>query len=161
MDSSPPLFIKDEDVKDLPEPALELLETYANIPAQDVIPHVLTLVCFLAFLYSNKRHQPRTQVNVNDYQRNEAFVLHPWPCIGRLRFLCPSLPTYAAYPRILTKLKSDSSAALLDVGCCFGQDLRKLVLDGVDPSQLAALDLVPRVLRDGQEALSRRRQAPY
>ncbi|EFY95080.1 methyltransferase [Metarhizium robertsii] len=144
MDSSPPLFIKDEHVKDLPEPALELLETYANIPAQDVIPHVLTL--------------PRTQVDVNDYQRNEAFVLHPWPCIGRLRFLCPSLPTYAAYPRILTKLKSDSSAALLDVGCCFGQDLRKLVLDGVDPSQLAALDLVPefyemgkRLFRDGDK----------
>lgn len=49
MDSSPPLFIKDADVKDLPEPAPELLETYANIPGQDVIPHVLTLICFLAF----------------------------------------------------------------------------------------------------------------
>ena len=55
----------------------------------------------------------------------------------------PSLPSYAAYPAILATLKADSSAALLDVGCCFGQDLRKLVVDGVNPSQLAGLDLKP------------------
>lgn len=37
-------FIRDDDVKELPAAALELLETYANISAKDVIPHVLKLV---------------------------------------------------------------------------------------------------------------------
>lgn len=44
-------FIKDEDVKDIPAPARELLESYANVAPEDILPHVLKLVCFHPCLY--------------------------------------------------------------------------------------------------------------
>lgn len=40
---------------------------------------------------------------------------------------------------------------LLDLGCCFGQDIRKLVADGVPPSQVVGLDLVPEFHELGKE----------
>lgn len=79
---------------------------------------------------------------MNILQRDAGFAVYPWPCIGRLRFLSLNLSTYKEYPDILQTLKSDPSARLLDVGTCFGQDMRKLVADGVDQSHLAGLDLV-------------------
>jgi len=51
----------------------------------------------------------------------------------------------------LSLLKSDPSARLLDVGCCFGQDIRKLIADGVSPSQVSGLDLVPKFHDLGKE----------
>lgn len=39
------------------------------------------------------------------------------------------------------RLKASSSARYLDVGCCFGQDLRQLVFDGVSSHQLVGLDI--------------------
>ena len=59
-----------------------------------------------------------------------------------MRFLRFTLSTYPAYPRILSRLKAVADAAyLLDLGCCFGQDLRKLVVDGVSPAHVAGLDV--------------------
>jgi SAM-dependent methyltransferase len=48
-------------------------------------------------------------------------------------------------------LKNDSTTTLFDVGCCFGQDMRKLVLDGVMPAQVVGLDLVPKFHELGKE----------
>jgi len=117
---------KAEDIEDIPAPARQLLENYAGVPAHEVLPHVLRL-------------------------RDAAFVLYPWPCIGQLRFLRLSLSSYPSYPRILSSLKQDPSTTLLDVGCCFGQDMRKLVLDGVPPTQIVGLDLVPKFNELGKE----------
>lgn len=61
-----------------------------------------------------------------------------------MRFLDFSLSTMPSYDIILSSLSSkEDPKTLLDVGCCFGQDLRKLVVDGAPGSQLVGAELNP------------------
>jgi len=46
------------------------------------------------------------------------------------------------YPTILERLKTGEQN-FLDLGCCFGQELRKLVADGAPPENLYGADLNP------------------
>ncbi|KAI1408090.1 hypothetical protein F5Y13DRAFT_173342 [Hypoxylon sp. FL1857] len=106
------------DVKDIDPAAREVLEKYSGIAPEEVVPHVLAI-------------------------RDKAFALYPWPCIGQMRFLRFSLASYPSYGTVLERLRSDPESRFLDLGCCFGQDIRKLFIDGVKPHQLVGLDLVP------------------
>ena len=48
---------------------------------------------------------------------------------------------HPSYPRILSLLEaSQSQHTLLDIGCCFAQDVRKLVYDGAPSQNLYAWD---------------------
>ena len=47
------------------------------------------------------------------------------------------------YRRLLDHLTTSPSATFLDLGTCLGQDLRKLIYDGVSPSQLHGSDVFP------------------
>ncbi|KAK3942834.1 hypothetical protein QBC46DRAFT_339087 [Diplogelasinospora grovesii] len=105
-------------VKDIDAAARQLLQTYSGIAPEEVLPRALAI-------------------------RDQAFALYPWPCIGQMRFLRFSLASYPAYAGVLERLKSQPECMFLDLGCCFGQDIRKLFIDGVQPSQLVGLDLVP------------------
>ena len=60
-----------------------------------------------------------------------------------MRFIRLSLASYPSYPFVLERLKGSPNSAFLDLGCCFGQDIRKLYIDGVQAKQLVGLDLVP------------------
>lgn len=74
--------------------------------------------------------------------QDAAYKIHAYPCIAMFRFLrtpITSLPNY--HTHILPRLRSPSSALLLDVGCCFGQVIRRLVVDGADPNNLIGTDL--------------------
>ena len=63
------------------------------------------------------------------------------------KFLELSISQQPCYPRILSFLKeSQSQHTLLDLGCCFAQDIRKLVHDGVPPESLYACDLLQSFL---------------
>src|SRR4051812_13987345 len=46
------------------------------------------------------------------------------------QFLDLHLPTTAIYPSLLARLTTQSDK-FLDIGCCFGQEIRQLILDGV------------------------------
>jgi len=66
----------------------------------------------------------------------------PYACIGSLRFLNFSLSQHPLYSAVLARLTSPtSSQTLLDLGCCFGQDIRKLVYDGAPSSHLYGIDI--------------------
>ena len=54
-------------------------------------------------------------------------------------FLLPSILRLSAYPEILRRVKS--GATILDLGCCFGQDLRLLAAEGCSPCQMYASDI--------------------
>ncbi|MCJ1369098.1 hypothetical protein MMC20_000306 [Loxospora ochrophaea] len=63
-----------------------------------------------------------------------------------------------SYPRLLSRLKDDDAepcdvppVKLIDVGCGFGQDLRKLVYDGVASERLIGLDIRNDFLELGYE----------
>ena len=58
------------------------------------------------------------------------------------RFLNVSISNQPCYPRILSFLKEPQSQhTFLDLGCCFAQDTRKLIHDGVPSENLYGCDL--------------------
>lgn len=73
-------------------------------------------------------------------KRDTAWEVFPYPCIGQFRFLDMPLGGFNEYPEILKRLKSGNEK-YLDLGCCFGQDIRRLVNDGVPGSVLIGSDL--------------------
>lgn len=75
-------------------------------------------------------------------QRDEAWKVWPYPCIGQFRFLDLSISHSPHYPAILERLKTGDEN-FLDLGCCFGQDLRKLAADGAPSEHLYGSDLRP------------------
>jgi hypothetical protein len=60
-----------------------------------------------------------------EMQRAKAFSIFPYPCIGMYRFLDLSILSTDVYPEVLRRLKGGEK--LLDLGCCFGQEIRQLV----------------------------------
>ena len=83
-------------------------------------------------------------------QRDTAWKSWPYPCIGQLRFLNLSLSSHPLYPQILSRLINDSQT-ILDAGCCFGQELRKLAFDGVPTKSIYGMDLEQSFLDLGFE----------
>ena len=84
----------------------------------------------------------------------QALILHSlisYACIGQLCFLNLSLRTHPAYSQILDRLTSVTNATLLDLGCCFAQDLRQLVHDGVACNRLYGIDIDRKFLDLGYE----------
>lgn len=59
--------------------------------------------------------------------------------MGQFRFVDLALRNQPSYVAIISRLKNGDT--LLDVGCCFAQDLRQLVHDGVPSSQLHGLEI--------------------
>ncbi|KAI0707592.1 hypothetical protein C8Q76DRAFT_799936 [Earliella scabrosa] len=73
----------------------------------------------------------------------EAYAIYPYPCIRRFTFTQLTLARLPAYQRLLTLGKEREGAILLDVGCCFGNDLRKAIMDGYPKEGALAFDLRP------------------
>ncbi|KAK6008067.1 hypothetical protein QM012_004881 [Aureobasidium pullulans] len=103
------------ELEDVNPQARSVLETYCKIPSDEVVPHVLRI-------------------------REKAWEVFPYPCIGGFRFLDMPLAGFDTYPEIVKRLKSGNET-YLDLGCCFGQDIRRLVADGVPDEVLIGSDL--------------------
>ncbi|PQE24513.1 methyltransferase domain-containing protein [Rutstroemia sp. NJR-2017a WRK4] len=103
--------------------ARELLENYSKIPPSEVESHVYNIVRF-----------PFTK------ECNKAWSVFPFPCIGGFRFLDLAIASSPYYPTLLSRL-STSDTKFLDLGCCVGQELRKLVHDGAPSEKLYGCDL--------------------
>lgn len=73
----------------------------------------------------------------------------PYPCIGLFRFL--DFPAYLQpiYPEVLRRIRAGET--FLDLGCCFGQDIRKLVYDGAPSANIIGVDSEARFLNLGHE----------
>ncbi|KAI9704017.1 MAG: hypothetical protein M1820_005638 [Bogoriella megaspora] len=104
-----------DDVPDVPDDMHKLLEEYSHIPASQVPSHIRT---------------------VRDKAWNEGY---PYGCLGLYTFLDIRLVRLPIYSEILDRLRQGQK--LIDMGCCFGQELRQLVHSGVDSSQLYGTDL--------------------
>lgn len=62
-----------------------------------------------------------------------------------------TLLTHPLYPTILKRLRASPEATYLDLGCCFGQDLRQLVQDGVPSERLTGLDVEGALMECGYD----------
>lgn len=66
---------------------------------------------------------------------------HTYRCIQSMQYLLPRASYLKSYSKILCHLKEKGDIKIADFGCCFGQDIRKLILDGVAPEMITAVDL--------------------
>jgi SAM-dependent methyltransferase len=111
------------EIPEIPSSFESLLSTYSSIPADAQATHIQSL-------------------------RDRAYASHPYPCLGRWRFIELDMSRHPMYPTVLDLIKPTATQAegpvFLDLGCCLGQDMRKLLLD-VSPSLPPPEGLVKRV----------------
>ncbi|KAF2171180.1 hypothetical protein M409DRAFT_18297 [Zasmidium cellare ATCC 36951] len=103
----------------------EILEKYSGIPPDQVLSHINAV-------------------------RDKAWAIHPYPCVGQGQFLSPTTAQHALYPEIVQRLQTGEEK-FLDLGCAFGQDIRRLVVDGVDSANCYGSDLLPDFIDLGYE----------
>jgi SAM-dependent methyltransferase len=121
-----------ETINEVPAAVAELLESYSGIPRDQQIAHIVEC-------------------------RNEAYAKCPYPCIGNMRFLDFDLSLHPLYAdQILDPLKrpmsreeGEAEPLFLDLGTCFGQDVRKLVYDGAPIERVWASDIEPHLIDAG------------
>lgn len=122
----------------------DLLKNNAKIPPQDISSHIYQIVRLLPTpLFHRNKIILTTPPSP---QRDQAWAIFPFPCIGEFWFLTLGLSAHPRYPDLLNRLTSapnKSQPLLIDLGTCLGQDLRKLVHDGASPTQLLGIDIFP------------------
>ncbi|KAH7078706.1 hypothetical protein BKA63DRAFT_563381 [Paraphoma chrysanthemicola] len=106
----------------IPQSARRLLETYSGIAPDNVIEHIIQV-------------------------RNEAWNVHPYPCLGQFRFLEAGLDQCEEYNEVVERLCSGQK--LLDMACCVGQTIRQLVADGAPSKNIYGCDLQPNFIELG------------
>ena len=76
------------------------------------------------------------------------------PFIGYVRFLALPLLSHPQYPGVKARFlasRASTPPTLVDLGACFGQDMRQLALDGVDLSNSLGVDKELSFLTLGHE----------
>jgi len=104
-----------KNIENVSDSTRALLENYSKIPSDQVVSHCLKI-------------------------RDQAWDVFPYPCIGQFRFLDLSIGLHPLYQEILSRMKTGKQK-YLDLGCCFGQDIRRLVADGVPSENCYGSDL--------------------
>ncbi|KAK0495307.1 hypothetical protein EDD18DRAFT_1171603 [Armillaria luteobubalina] len=75
--------------------------------------------------------------------QEDAYKVHPYPCIRRFAFVKLKISAQPCYQQFLNLAKERKGAIYADIGCCFGNDPRKAVADGYPVEQVIAADLLP------------------
>ncbi|KAI0374560.1 hypothetical protein BV20DRAFT_518721 [Pilatotrama ljubarskyi] len=71
----------------------------------------------------------------------EAYQVFPYVCIRGFYFLSLKVARLPAYQQLLALGRERQNAIFLDIGCCFGNDVRKAVADGYPVKSCVASDL--------------------
>lgn len=77
--------------------------------------------------------------------------IHVYVCLEKLMFLKPRLPMHFAYKCFIDYLKSNENHTVADLGCCFGQEVRNWILEGINPKNIFALDINDNYWNAGRE----------
>ncbi|EED81259.1 predicted protein [Postia placenta Mad-698-R] len=83
--------------------------------------------------------------------QQEAWEVHPYPCIRGFAFTRLKISRLPAYQQLLILGKEREGAIFLDIGCCFGNDLRKAIVDGFPAENTIASDLYADFLQLGHK----------
>ncbi|KAL7908082.1 hypothetical protein GGI35DRAFT_480802 [Trichoderma velutinum] len=120
---SPPNGENPFEIYDL-DSGLKLLREYSGIPDEDVKNHIESI-------------------------KEKALSVRHYPCIRRYRFLELIMMTTEVYQEVLERVKIGEK--MMDLGCCFGQEIRKLVHDGAPSANTYGSDLWGEYLSMGYE----------
>ncbi|KAF8589984.1 hypothetical protein K439DRAFT_1331348 [Ramaria rubella] len=92
----------------------------------------------------------RAQTGINDIEQlkqhilrvqAEAYEAYPYPCIRRYLFTKLWITHLPGYQHALQLAKTRENAILIDIGCCFGHDIRTIIADGYPIENVLGLDL--------------------
>ncbi|KAJ7467480.1 hypothetical protein FB451DRAFT_1092690 [Mycena latifolia] len=110
--------------------------------SQDDHHYVLT-PAELAFLKTQTGIQDDEELKTHVLAlKKKAYEVYPYPCIRLFGFVKLTVnEDRAAYEHILDLGRNIPGALLLDIGCCFGNDLRKIASDGFPAQNMIASDL--------------------
>ncbi|KAK9820362.1 hypothetical protein WJX72_009444 [[Myrmecia] bisecta] len=103
----------------------------------------------LAFLsqYTGERDLQQLREHVLSIWRASKGSVWTYKCVQEFMFLHPRVERHPLYSAVLAAYKAakwgDKPPTFVDVGACFGQDTRKLVLDGAPRESITAIDIVP------------------
>ncbi|TFK75138.1 hypothetical protein BDN72DRAFT_559978 [Pluteus cervinus] len=81
----------------------------------------------------------------------KAYSVYGYPCIRRFAFATLKISRLHGYTSVQRLRVERPDAILLDMGCCFGNDIRKAVLDGWPVENAIASDLRPEFWTYGHE----------
>ncbi|MCJ1270149.1 hypothetical protein MMC22_010045 [Lobaria immixta] len=109
----------------------DLYRTYSGVPDDEIVNHLHSI-------------------------RDRAWSFGQYPCVGLWVFLHPVVSNFAEYENALSRVKA--GASVLDLGCCFGHELRRLAADGAPTENMYASDIHPELWDIGYD-LFRDRQS--
>jgi len=94
--------------------------------------------------------------HVQKVKEDLAAKIHVYGCIDKNMFLMPRIQKHVpAYEKLLescqANYKSNTPFTVADIGCCFGTDTRKLILDGVHPDDIYSIDVTDGYWEFGKE----------
>jgi len=75
--------------------------------------------------------------------QRDAYEIFPYPCISLFSFAKLKVSNFSVYDRLLKLGQQREGAIFLDIGCCFGTDVRKAVADGFPIQNVVASDIEP------------------
>ncbi|TFK40029.1 hypothetical protein BDQ12DRAFT_602419, partial [Crucibulum laeve] len=73
--------------------------------------------------------------------QKKAYEIYGYPCIRRFDFAKLKIVHFLIYDRLVQMPREREGAILLDIGCCFGTDIRKAVADGWPIENVIGSDL--------------------
>ncbi|RUS13212.1 hypothetical protein BC937DRAFT_95667 [Endogone sp. FLAS-F59071] len=101
--------------------------------------------------YTGKEDEVELKEYIMDVQRR-ALEVHPYLCIRKFRFATLRMAAHSYYKTVLeTRKASEEPLQFLDVGCCFGTDIRQLALDGYPAEDIRGIELRPEFVQLGHE----------
>ncbi|KAI0674353.1 hypothetical protein C8Q78DRAFT_1067403 [Trametes maxima] len=101
-----------------------------------------------AFLHASISPDEETlKARIYDVQRRADY---PYPCIRMFHFVNLMMCSNAVYPDIVAAGRTGDTL-FLDLGCCMGTDVRKLVYDGYPASRVLGCDLRLEYIQLGHE----------
>ena len=110
-----------------------LYRDYSGLKDDEIVDHLKAIVRLISIpLIYNKLTRLYQQ-------RQRAWPLGEYPCIGRWLFLQSTISAFPNYQAILSRVKD--SATVLDLGCSLGHELRRLAADGAPSDNMYAADL--------------------
>ncbi|KAI0777724.1 hypothetical protein BD413DRAFT_187497 [Trametes elegans] len=121
------------------------------VAAPELDPSFLSLShTEFAFLHSTvSANEEELKTRLLDVQKR-SYAQYPYPCIRGFLFVKLMMSSTPRYPAVLEAGKKGDTY-FLDIGCCMGSDVRKLVQDGYPASHALACDLREEFIKLGYE----------
>lgn len=97
--------------------------------------------------YTGEADFSKLREHVHNVWSEARAKYHVYRCIQSFMFLQPRTPTHPKYAEIVAALAKPSARSsgcdigILDIGCCFGTDVRRFLYDGVPADLIVASDL--------------------